>query len=307
MKIKTRFATLALATLLSGSALAEIKIGVSMAQFDDNWLSYLREHMANKAESMPEGVQLQFEDARNDVVRQLSQVENFVGQGVDAIIVNPVDTAATRNITERAREAGVPLVYVNRRPDESELPAGVVTVVSDDFEAGTLQMQYLADKLGGKGKIAIMLGELSNNSTHNRTRGFKAVLAKYPDIQILEEQTALWSRDKGMDLMSNWLVSGREFDAIASNNDEMAIGASMALRQAGKKPGEVLIGGVDGTPDALASIQRGLLSVSVFQDAKGQAEGALESAVKMVNKQPVEQAVLIPYQLITPENLKSFQ
>jgi inositol transport system substrate-binding protein len=307
MKMKTRFATLALATLLSSSALAEIKIGVSMSQFDDNWLSYLRESMAKKAESMPGGVQLQFEDARNDVVRQLSQVESFVGQGVDAIIVNPVDTAATRNITERAQQAGIALVYVNRRPDERELPEGVVTVVSDDFEAGTLQMQYLAEKLGGKGKIAIMLGELSNNATHNRTRGFKEVLAQYPDIEIVEEQTALWMRNKGMDLMSNWLVSGREFDAIASNNDEMAIGAAMALRQAGVKPGTVLIGGVDGTPDALSAIQRGLLSVSVFQDAKGQAEGAVESAVKMVKQQPVEQAVLIPYRLITPENVKSFQ
>ncbi|WP_324733120.1 sugar ABC transporter substrate-binding protein [Pseudomonas paeninsulae] len=307
MKMKTRFATLALATLLSSSALADIKIGVSMSQFDDNWLSYLREHMGDKAKSMPDGVQLQFEDARNDVVRQLSQVESFVGQGVDAIIVIPVDTAATRNITERALKAGVPLVYVNRRPDEERLPEGVVTVTSDDLEAGQLQMQYLAEKLGGKGKIAIMLGELSNNATHARTKGVKAVLAKYPDIQIVEEQTALWSRDKGMDLMSNWLVSGRELDAIASNNDEMAIGAAMALRQAGRRPGEVLIGGVDGTPDALSAIQRGLLSVSVFQDAKGQAEGALESAVKMAKHQPVEQAVLIPYQLITPENVKSFQ
>lgn len=307
MKMKTRFATLALATLLSSSALADIKIGVSMSQFDDNWLSYLRESMAKKAESMPDGVQLQFEDARNDIVRQLSQVESFVGQGVDAIIVNPVDTAATRNITERAQQAGIALVYVNRRPDERELPEGVVTVVSDDFEAGTLQMQYLAKKLGGKGKIAIMLGELSNNATHNRTRGFKEVLAQYPDIEVVEEQTALWMRNKGMDLMSNWLVSGREFDAIASNNDEMAIGAAMALRQAGVKPGTVLIGGVDGTPDALSAIQRGLLSVSVFQDAKGQAEGAVESAVKMVKQQPVEQSVLIPYRLITPENVKSFQ
>lgn len=308
MKMKTRFAALALSTLLSSTAaLADIKIGVSMSQFDDNWLSYLRESMAKKAKSLPDGVQLQFEDARNDVVRQLSQVESFIGQGVDAIIVNPVDTAATRNITQRALKAGIPLVYVNRRPDEAQLPDGVVTVTSDDLEAGHLQMQYLAEKLGGKGKIAIMLGELSNNATHNRTKGFKDVLAKYPDIQIVEEQTALWSRDKGMDLMSNWLVSGREFDAIASNNDEMAIGAAMALRQAGKQPGEVLIGGVDGTPDALSAIQRGLLSVSVFQDAKGQAEGAVESAVMMVKKEPVEQAVLIPYRLITPENVQSFQ
>ena len=308
MKTKTRIASLALSLMLtSGAALADLKIGVSMSQFDDTWLTYLRESMDKKAKSLPDGVTLQFEDARSDVVKQLSQVESFISQKVDALIVNPVDTAATQRITKAAVAAGIPLVYVNRRPDDPKLPEGVVTVASDDLEAGRMQMQYLADKMGGKGDIVILLGDLANNSTTNRTKGVKEVLAKYPDIKIEQEQTGIWSRDKGMTLVNDWLTQGRDFQAVVSNNDEMAIGAAMALKQAGTKKGSVLIAGVDGTPDGLNAIKKGDMAVSVFQDAKGQADGSIDTAVKMVKKQPVEQAVWVPYRLITPENVAQFK
>ncbi|AHL33642.1 rhizopine-binding protein [Pseudomonas brassicacearum] len=308
MKTKTRIASLALSLMLtSGAALADLKIGVSMSQFDDTWLTYLRESMDKKAKSLPDGVTLQFEDARSDVVKQLSQVESFISQKVDAIIVNPVDTAATQRITKAAVAAGIPLVYVNRRPDDLKLPAGVVTVASDDLEAGRMQMQYLAEKMGGKGDIVILLGDLANNSTTNRTKGVKDVLAKYPNIKIEQEQTGTWLRDKGMTLVNDWLTQGREFQAVVANNDEMAIGAAMALKQAGKEKGSVLIAGVDGTPDGLNAIKKGDMAVSVFQDAKGQADGSIDTAVKMVKKQPVEQAVWVPYRLITPENVDQFK
>lgn len=308
MKTKIRFASLALSLMLaSGAALADMKIGVSMSQFDDTWLTYLRQSMDTKAKSYPDGVKLQFEDARSDVVRQLSQVESFISQKVDAIVVNPVDTAATKKITESAVKAGIPLVYVNRRPDDLNLPKGVVTVASNDLEAGQMQMQYLADKMGGKGDIVILLGDLANNSTTNRTKGVKEVLVKYPNIKIEQEQTGIWSRDKGMTLVNDWLTQGRKFDAVVSNNDEMAIGAAMALEQAGVKKGSILIAGVDGTPDGLNAVKKGSLVVSVFQDAKGQADGSIETAVKMAKNEPVEPAVWVPYRLITLQNVDQFK
>ena len=308
MKTKIRFASLALSLMFaSGAALADMKIGVSMSQFDDTWLTYLRESMDKKAKSYPEGVQLQFEDARSDVVKQLSQVESFISQKVDAIVVNPVDTAATKKITEAAVKAGIPLVYVNRRPDDLKLPKGVVTVASNDLEAGEMQMQYLADKMGGKGDIVILLGDLANNSTTNRTKGVKDVLAKYPNIKIEQEQTGTWLRDKGMTLVNDWLTQGRKFDAVVSNNDEMAIGAAMALQQAGVAKGSVLIAGVDGTPDGLNAVKKGSLAASVFQDAKGQADGSIDTAVRMAKNEPVEPAVWVPFRLITPQNVDQFK
>ncbi|MBX8489024.1 sugar ABC transporter substrate-binding protein [Pseudomonas cichorii] len=308
MKTKIRFTSLALALLLgSGTALADIRIGVAMSQFDDTWLTYLREDMKDHAKTLPDGVDLQFVDARADVNKQIDQVQELIGKKVDALIVNPVDTAATARITKFATAAKIPLVYVNRRPDDPRLPEGVATVTSDDMEAGRMQMQYIAEKLGGKGSVMILLGDLANNSTQNRTKGIKEVLGKYPDIKIDQEQTGIWLRQKGMDLTNDWITQGRAFNAVLANNDEMAIGASMALKQAGTKPGSVLVAGVDGTPDGLNAVKRGDLAVSVFQDAHGQATGAIDAAVKLAKKEKVEpQAILIPYRLITPENVDEF-
>ncbi len=309
MNIKLCFTSLTLAMMLSSNAAvaADLKIGVAMSQFDDTWLTYMRQDMGDKAKAMG-GVDLQFVDGRGDVNKQIDQVSELIGKKVDALIVNPVDTAATAQITKAAVAAKIPLVYVNRRPDDLKLPAGVATVTSDDEEAGRLQMQYLADKMDGKGSIVILLGDLSNNSTQNRTKGVKAIIAKYPGIKVDQEQSGAWGRQKGMDITNDWLTQGRDFSAVVSNNDEMAIGAAMALKQAGKKQGAVLVAGVDGTPDGLNAIKKGQLTVSVFQDAKGQAEGAIDAAVKMAKNEKLEtQAIVIPYRLITPENVDTFK
>lgn len=303
-----RRCTLLFATLLllaSQWAAASYRIGVSIARVDDNFMTYVRSGLENAARK--ENVQIQFEDAQGDVVRQLNQIQGFLGQKVDAVIVLPVDTAATANMTRAAVEAKIPLVYVNRHPDERVLPKGVVTVASNDIEAGQLQMRYLADKLGGKGNIAIIMGDLAQNSTHDRTEGVKQVLKDYPGIKIIEQQSAEWQRNKGMDLTSNWLLAGTGFDAIVANNDEMAIGAAMALQQAGKAKGEIAIVGIDGLPDGTAAIKRGMLVASVFQDPKAQAISAVQAAIKMIKGEPVEADVWVPFQLITPDQVAMFE
>ncbi|MEE4625097.1 sugar ABC transporter substrate-binding protein [Pseudomonas alliivorans] len=295
----------ALLTLFSQWAAASYRIGVSIARVDDNFMTYVRNGLEDAARQ--EDVQIQFEDAQGDVVRQLNQVQGFLNQKVDAVIVLPADTSATASMTRAAVAAKIPLVYVNRHPDERKLPAGVVTVASNDIEAGQLQMRYLAEKLGGKGTLAIIMGDLAQNATHDRTEGVKQVLKDYPDIKVVEQQSAEWQRNKGMDLTSNWLLAGSHFDAIIANNDEMAIGAAMALQQAGKTKGEVAIVGIDGLPDGLAAIKRGMLVASVFQDPKAQAASAMQSAVKMIRGETVTADVWVPFQLITPENLTTFE
>ncbi|NMX56492.1 sugar ABC transporter substrate-binding protein [Pseudomonas edaphica] len=287
-------------------AWADIRIGVSIAQVDDVFLAQMRDYMAAHAKELP-GVTLQFEDAQGDVVRQLNQVQNFTAQGMDAIIVNAVDTAATQKMTVNAQQAKMPLVYVNRRPEFQDVPPGVGYVGSDEIKAGEIQMRYLAEKMGGKGNLAIMLGLLSNNATHNRTLGVKTVLKDYPDIKIVEEQSAEWQRGKAIDLMSNWIVSGRKIDAVAANADEMAIGAAMAISQAGMQPGkDILVAGSDGGAAGLDAVKKGQLLVTVYQDNKGQAVGSIDLAVKMVKKEPYVAELTIPYQQITKDNYQAF-
>ncbi|MGF6094711.1 sugar ABC transporter substrate-binding protein [Pseudomonas sp. 18175] len=287
-------------------ALADIRIGVSIAQVDDVFLAQMRDYMAAHAKELP-GVTLQFEDAQGDVVRQLNQVQNFTAQGMDAIIVNAVDTAATAKMTVNAQQAKIPLVYVNRRPEFKEVPTGVAYVGSDEIKAGEIQMRYLAEQMGGKGNLAIMLGLLSNNATHNRTQGVKNVLKDYPGIKIVEEQSAEWQRSKAIDLMNNWIVSGTKIDAVAANADEMAIGAAMAISQAGMQPGkDILVAGSDGGAAGLDAVKKGLLLVTAYQDNKGQAVGSVDLAVKMVKKQPYDAELTIPYQEITKANYQAF-
>ena len=291
--------------LFSPWSFADYRIGVSIARVDDNFMTYVRNGLDTAAKQ--QGVQIQFEDAQGDVVRQLNQVEGFLNQKVDAVIVLPVDTSATANITRAAVAAKTPLVYVNRHPDERTLPKGVVTVASNDIEAGQLQMRFLAEKLGGKGTVAIIMGDLAQNATHDRTEGAKQVLKDFPGIKVVEQQSAEWQRNKGMDLTSNWLLAGTQFDAVIANNDEMAIGAGMALQQAGKAKGEVAIVGIDGLPDGLAAVKRGLLAASVFQDPKAQAAKAVESAIKMIKGEPIEAEVWVPFELIKPEQVAMFE
>jgi inositol transport system substrate-binding protein len=298
-------------TLLAGPACrsstspARKVVGVSMAHFDDNFLTMIRTSMQDYAKAFPEIV-LQFTDAQGDVGKQLSQIQNFVAAGTAAIIVNAADTSATPSMTKAAREAGVPLVYVNRRPAEQTLPDGVVFVGSDEIQAGTLEMEELARLMNHRGNVAVMIGELASNGAQLRTAAVEQVVARYPDMKIVEKQIGNFQRERGLDLMNNWLTAGTKIDAVAANNDEMAIGAIMAIRQAGVAAGKILVGGVDATPDALAEVEKGSLAVTVFQNARGQAKGAVDAALSLVRGERIDHVVSIPFELVTRDNYKSF-
>jgi inositol transport system substrate-binding protein len=304
-RLRTACAT---AILLALPAMAEAAdIGVSMALFDDNFLTVLRNGMQDYAATLDD-VNLQVEDAQNDVSKQLSQIQNFAAQGVDAIIVNPVDTDATSAMTKIATEAGIPLVYVNRMPAEAELPEKVAFVGSDEKQSGTLQMQEVCKLMGGKGQILLMMGELSNQAARQRTQDVHDVIAtpECSGISIVEEQTGNWSRTQGTDLMTNWISSGVQFDAVVSNNDEMAIGAIQALKAAGVDMGKVIVAGVDATQDALAAMKAGDLDVTVFQNAAAQGSGAVDTALKLAKGETVESMVWIPFELVTPANMEQY-
>ncbi|MBV7520819.1 sugar ABC transporter substrate-binding protein [Ensifer sp. ENS12] len=298
----------ALAVMMSTAAHAET-IGVSMALFDDNFLTVLRNGMSDYAKTL-DGVELQIEDAQNDVSKQQSQIQNFIAAGVTAIIVNPVDTDATAAMSKIAADAGIPLVYVNREPvNVDTLPEKQAFVASNEQESGTLQTQEICKMLGGKGKAVVMMGELSNQAARMRTKDIHDVLAtdQCKGIEIVEEQTANWSRTQGSDLLTNWLSAGVEFDAVIANNDEMAIGAIQALKAAGRSMDSVVVGGIDATQDALAAMAAGDLDVTVFQNAAGQGKGSVDAALKLAKGEAVDKKVYIPFELVTKETLDKYQ
>lgn len=310
--MKKHLMIVAVASMLATSASAET-IGVSMALFDDNFLTVLRNGMTDYAKTQKDVV-LQIEDAQNDVGKQLSQVQNFVASGVDAIIVNPVDTDATVAISQVADAAGIPLIYVNRQPvNVDQLSEKQAFVASDEKESGTLQTKEVCRILKEAGKTeakaVVMMGELSNQAARMRTQDIKDVIAT-PEcsfIKIVEEQTANWSRTQGADLMTNWLSAGAQFDAVIANNDEMAIGAIQSLKASGKDMKSVIVSGIDATQDALAAMAAGDLDVTVFQNAAGQGKGAVDAALKVARGEKIEKKGYVPFELVTPANLKDYQ
>ncbi|MDR6498771.1 sugar ABC transporter substrate-binding protein [Burkholderia sp. MS455] len=305
--MKTKLMAVAAAAILAAPLAHAEKIGVTMASFDDTFLTILRNSINDAAKK--DGATVQIEDGGNDVGKQLSQVQNMIAQKVDAIIVNAVDTDATPKITKMVTAAKIPLVYVNRKPvDFDKLPAGVAVVASDEKQSGTLQARQVCKLLGGKGDLLVLMGELSNESARARTKDIEDVIATKDcsGMKIVDKREGKWSRTQGQDITMNWLSSGTKFDAIVSNNDEMAIGAINALKAARKWTPKTVVAGIDATPDGLASMKSGELKVSVYQNAIGQGAQSVAAALKLAKKQNVDRFVNVPFELVTPENMNQY-
>ena len=285
----------------ASQAAGKLKIGVTFPILDQ-FLQTVADGMNAKAKELG-NVELNIVAAQEKTDVQLGQVENFISQKVDAIIVIPVDTDAAGPMTAKAQAAKIPLVYVNRRP--SDLPKGVPYVGSDSLYAGTVEMEQLAKLANGKGNVVIIIGDPANEAAVFRTKGCKDVVAKNPGMKVTKEQSGNWQRDKGLAIMENWIQSGETIDVVCANNDEMALGAIQALKNANLLD-KVLVGGVDATKDALAAMKAKELEVTVFQDAKGQGGGGVDAAVKLAGGGTVPDLVDIPYQLVTPENMSQF-
>lgn len=297
---------------VAGAASAE-NVGVSMALFDDNFLTVLRNGIQTYADE--QGHTVQIEDAQNDVAKQLDQINNFIASGVDAIIVNPVDTSATQAMTDAAAAAGVPLVYVNRQPVNLDtLPDNQAFVASNEVDSGTLETIEVCRLLKEAGKAEanayVIMGELSNQAAVQRTQDIHDVIdggkCEGVTLNIIDKQTSNWRRDEAQNLMTNWLSTGTAFDAVIANNDESAIGAIQAMKAAGIDMASVIVGGVDATQDALAAMQAGDLDVTVFQNAAAQGSGSLDAAVKLARGEAVEQKVWVPFELVTPANIDNY-
>lgn len=299
---KTRLLLMLACSLFVMTAQAKsYQVGVALANFDLNFVSILRSQMARELAARQ--LQGQFVDAKGDVALQVQQVDDLINQGVDAIILNPVDTQGVQPMIAAAKRAAIPLIFVNRKP-EVQLSGATAYVGSDSALSGRLQMEATGEKMNYRGNVAILMGALSNEETRERTRAVEAVIAKHKELKVVEKQTAKWQRNEAVDVVSGWLLNGVPIDAIAANNDEMAIGAIMALKQA-KKNG-VRVAGIDGTPDGLQFIKNGDLAVTIFQDAKAQAIGAVQVTRAMLDHAKTESYNWVPYATVTRENYPQF-
>lgn len=307
--MNTRFIWTALVTLfsfglVSTAAASTPLIGILNAK-NDSFQNLLRNAMEHHAQALD--IDTFIVSAEDDSVLQMRQLRNLIDANVDAIIVSFVDASLADQMIALTRAAKIPLVFVNRLPALAQWPAGTAFVGSDELESGTLQMEELARRAGYKGKVAILVGDPTKAAAQLRTQDVEKVVAKYPEMEVVQKTSANWQRSEGTETVQHWLHQGVPFTIIAANNDEMAIGVVRALEKAGKPLNTYLVGGIDGTPDGLQQMQDGKLAVSVLQDAKGQGEGAVDVALRLINKSQVNSLNWVPFRLITPDNLAQFR
>lgn len=282
---------------LAAPAAAETKLTFLMPEAGDRFLDSLQSAVVSTAASKF-SASVEVAQAAGKGETQVTQARAALDAKPAALIVTPVDDASARTITEMSAAAGIPLVFVNRRPS-GPVTNRMAIVSANHLVAGRVQMRMLAQRLGDRGNVAILRGKDSDNAAQERTAGVKEILAQRPGLKLLAEASADWSRRQAQDQVTAWLRSGLKFDAIAANNDEMALGAVAALKAAGLS-GKILVGGVDGTSDGIAAVKSGDLSVSVLQDAPLQGAQAVNDAVKLARGEYVQPYDWVPHQLILP-------
>jgi inositol transport system substrate-binding protein len=277
-----------------------VVIGVSLLNLSSEFIVMLDQAMEAKAKEL--GVRLLVNDAQRSAEKQVQQVESFIAQKVNAIILNPCEVEASSPAISKALANGIPIVNVN---SETKV-APSAFVGSRDEESAQLAMEHIAKRLGGRGQVVMMQGFLGQAAQIKRDQGAREVLARYPGLKLLADQTAEWDRAKAMTLMENWIQAyGTSLNAVFAQNDEMGLGAVLALEHARMKD-KVIVVSVDAIADALQAVKDSRLDATVFQDAQGQGGTAVEIAFKIARGEPYKKEVLIPFQLVTKENIGQF-
>lgn len=276
----------------------KLKIGLVNPDLTDKWMGYLYEALQNEAANA--GCEYILTDAKNDTATQIADIENLISQGVDAIILDVVDTNAVSAQLQLCKDAGIVCVGICR-----EFTGADAYIGSDSYTAGTMETEAIAKMMDYKGKVGMLMGIMGTDDQTKRTQATRDVLAKYPDMEIVLEDSAEWFRDKAMKVVETWIQTDTKFDCIIANNDEMAIGAIQALR-ASNMAGDIKVAGIDATLDALVYVESGELQVTIFQDPYAQAKAAMEVTLGLLNGKPQEAVTYVDYQVVTKDNFQTF-
>jgi len=263
------------------------------------FVTLMTEGIKSEAEEL--GADLVLLDANNDAQKQISQVENLIAQKVDVMLIAAVDADAIVPAVEMCENAGIPLVGINMliNTDTDYYYSG-----PNDVQAGELEMQYIVDAIGGKGNVVILEGPIGTSAQLQRMEGNQNVLAKYPDVKVLANQPANWSREEALSLTENWLQAFEgQIDGIVSHNDEMALGAIQALEAKGIK-NDIPVSGVDAIKDGCQAIKDGRFEATVFQDAELEGRLGVQICMQILDgNPPAHHMNYIEMTLITQENV----
>ena len=272
------------------------RIGVSVYDMS-SFITAGKEGM--EAYAKANNIELVWNSANLDVSTQANQVDSMVNQGVDAIIVVPIQADSLGPQVATAKSKGIPLVAVNAALNNPDVAA---SVQPDDVAAGAQEMQMMADHLGGKGNIVVLQGPLGQSGEIDRTKGIKQVLAKYPDIKILAMDTANWKRDEAVNKTKNWISGfGPQITGVVAENDDMGLGALQALKEAGRTG--VPIVGIDGIEDGLNAVKSGEFIGTSLQNGTVELSAGLAVANALAKGEQTDTKPVYLMPAITKDNV----
>ena len=284
----------------------ELTVALIAKDFKDTFDQQITSAVEDYFEKAYPNVKLVVGDGQADVNMQVQLAENYITQGVDALMLAAADSDGCVVICETAREAGIPLVVVNSDvacPDVDHFFSG-----SDHFYSGQLQAEYLIDNVDDSEKPNICYLGGTNGFTHAKLRRegvFETLDKAGYNYNLMSDQEGKYLRDKAMEITEDWIIQyGEDIDIIVAANDEMAMGAMSALQAANIK--DVIICGIDANQDACEAIQKGTLAMTVFQDAVSQGKWAAVEAYTVATKGMDPEYLSIPYLPVTAENVDEY-
>lgn len=305
--------------------LADKKVGVCIYQFADNFMTLFRGELENYlVEQGFSKDNITIVDGANDQATQTNQIQNFITQGVDVLIINPVNSSSAETITDMVVEAGIPLVYINREPDASEEQRwadnnwDVTYVGCDARQSGTYQGEMIADlgldtvDMNGNGKIDYIMieGDPENVDAQYRTEySIKALEDAGLEVNCLDDQVGMWDQATAQQLVANSLSqNGNDIEVVFCNNDAMALGALQSIEAAGRTVGEdIYLVGVDALTEALDNVASGKMTGTVFNDHFSQSHAAAIAAANYLTGTENEHYIGCDYVKVTADNVADIQ
>lgn len=238
-------------------------------------------------------------DAGQDAANQADQIEQAVTLGVDGIIIEPVSVDGIVPAVRAAKEAGVKVVIVNQRI--SDPGAADCYVGADAVTTGEILMKKVMEDIGGKGNIALLLGPMGSDGQVGRSEGFDKVIADYPDVKVVFQNTAEWQTEPALTITENWLNAGKDIVAVVAQNDGMAVGAAKAVSDA-QKDGQVKVYGIDATSEGLQAVLDGKLAATVSQGTEDQGKFSADACADLLEGKTVEAETIVANVAYTVDN-----
>ena len=274
------------------------RIGLSVSTLNNTFFVTLRDGAQSAADEA--GAELIVSDAQNDTAQQQDDIQNFVTQQVNLILVNPVDSDAVVPAIEAANQANIPVIALDRGASGGEVAA---TIASDNVQGGNLAGEELI-RLAGSGSVAQLEGIPGAEPARDRGQGFQDAIDTQSALELVASQTANFDRAEGLNVTENILQANPDIAGIFAQNDEMALGAVQALgSDAG---GEVKIVGFDAIEDALSAIEEGTMNATIAQRPEEIGSLGVENAISVINGESVEENIPVEVELVTQENVSEF-